>query len=190
MFLAGVLLASSCAAQLKQDTDESAATVVYGGKDNDGWAFAVSGPAGWKFDCCDIAKHFGANLLVFPNGWDNASPDQVMILTVWSKTNADVGADWEADAQDYLTRFPHAKAESFPVAVQGSACRSGVYVADDHVRDYVVFCDPGADWRYRFGWTMLLDRKHADLTKIEAAFQGVVSRTKPMHSSIEKKASP
>jgi len=180
------LTASTGVAQTKPD-DAANKTMVYGGSGTEGWAFWVSAPPGWKFDCCDIAKRHNANLLVFREGWDGSDPEGAMVLTVWPKKLASAEAELEAGAKDYEARFPGMKTQAFSAQAKDATCRSVVYVADQF-RDYVVFCEPGTDWHYRFGWSLLLNGAHADQSKIEAAFRQVISSTTPMRSKIEESA--
>ena len=180
-------LALGAAVQAKEAKEES--TMVYGdGTDGNGWAFAVTAPSGWKFDCCDLATKHHANLLVFPDGWDAGDPDRVMVLVVWKKDRASVDGDWEADAHAYTSRFPEVKTEAFDVQAKNLSCRSSVYIGADRLRDYVVFCDPGAEWRYRFGWSMTVRGDPADRSGIEARFCRTIGSTTPMSLAIKQSA--
>jgi hypothetical protein len=187
LLLVCALVTTNSYAQIKHDDDGGSGTIVYGGsKDGDGWAFVVSAPSGWQFDCCNLARQRHANLLVFPDEWDGANPDRVMVLTVWSKDVADIDADWEADAKAYATKFPGVKSENFSVSAKNATCRSAVYSGTDHVRDYVVFCDSGGNLNYRFGWSMSLHVDETDVARTEAAFRQTVVSTIPMQLKNEK----
>lgn len=177
----------SAGAPARNAGDQGSTTVVYGGgAEGTDWSFAVSAPPGWKFDCCDEAKKHNANLLVFPRRWDKASPDRVMVLVVWKKKSDSIDSDWQVDASDYATKFPDAKAEPFDIDAGHMRCRSAVYVGADRIRNYVAFCDPGNEWQYRFGWSMSIQREHADLAKIETQFRDTISSTTPMSLTIRK----
>lgn len=178
--------ATICAAAPAKDGKNDSTVVYGGGTEGDGWAFGVSAPSGWKFDCCDLATKHHANLLVFPDGWDDSDPDRVMVLVVWKKEHASVDVDWDADMRDYTTRFPDVKTEAFDVEAKNMSCRSAVYVGSDHQRDYVVFCDPGAEWRYRFGWSMSVRGEPEDLAKIAARFRSTIGSTTPLSLAIKK----
>ena len=163
--------------------DERPDTIVYG----DGWAFVVKVPAGWEFDCCKAAPRHDSPLLVFPRGWDGEDPDRVMLLHVWHSTRVSVDADWDVDAQAYRERFPEAHSEDFAAAKRGLHCRSAVYTGSDHIRDYVVFCDPGNNLDFRFSWSMMLRDTDADVAAAEGALRSVVEATLPMSASIQKR---
>jgi len=185
IFFVLTALALHATVQAKEAKDDT--TMVYGGgTDGNGWAFAVTAPTGWKFDCCDLATKHHANLLVFPDGWDAGDPDRVMVLVVWKKDRASVDGDWQVDAREYTTRFPDVKSESFDVQAKNMSCRSTVYLGTDQLRDYVVFCDPGAEWRYRFGWSMTVRGDPADRAKIEARFRHTIGSTTPMSLAIQQ----
>lgn len=180
LFLAFVWVTASGNA-LALPREEGSGTIVYG----KGWALSVSVPAGWDFDCCELAKGHGSNLLVFPKGSDGSYPDPAISLVVWDKSRTDVGADWDADATAYMAKFPTVKAALFSVEARKMQCRSGVYPGADQARDYVVFCDPGNDWDFRFGWSMFVHHVQADKTA-ETVFREIVAETIPMHLTIEK----
>ena len=178
-------LSVGAAAQAKDAKEES--TMVYGGgTDGNGWAYAVTAPTGWKFDCCDLATKHNANLLVFPDGWDEGDPDRVMVLVVWKKDRVSVDGDWQADASAYTEKFPGVKTEAFDVQVKNMSCRSALYIGADHLRDYVVFCDPGAEWAYRFAWSMTVRGDPADRPQIEARFRRTIGSTTPMSLAIKQ----
>jgi hypothetical protein len=163
--------------------DEGSGTIVYG----DGWAFVVNVPAGWEFDCCKLATRHDSQLLVFPHGWNGADPDRVMLLHVWHSVRPTVDADWDADAQAYRQRFPDVHVEDFAATKKSLHCRSTVYTGSDHVRDYVVFCDPGNNLDFRFSWSMMLRDTDVDVAAAEAALRSVVAATLPMSASIQKR---
>ena len=169
-------------AALAASKDEGSGTIVYG----DGWAFVVNVPAGWQFDCCKFAPRHDSALLVFPRGWSGEDPDRVMSLHVWRGSRASVDADWDADAQAYRQRFPDVHIEDFVATKKGLHCRSAVYTGADHVRDYVVFCDPGNNLDFRFSWSMMLRDTNTGVAAAEAALRSVVEATLPMSATIQK----
>jgi hypothetical protein len=158
-------------------------TVVYGGDASDGWAFTVAAPPGWTLDCCEHTRELDADLLVFPKNWDGHDSDRVMALTVWPKERADVDADWQADALDYFAHFPGLTSITYYTQVKDAGCVSSNYVSADHISDYVVFCDPGSDWNYRFAWSMSV-RAGSAAAASEDAFRETVAATTPMHMHI------
>jgi len=182
-----LLLAMSLVAIPAAAQSIGSGTVVYGGSPDDGWAFTVSVPAGWNFDCCNRAKDFDANLLVFPAGWDGQNLDHVMVLMVWPTERADVDSDWQADADDYFAQYPGLTSITYQAQVKDAACLSSTYFGADSVSDYVAFCDPGADWNYRFAWSMSVRADRVD-TAAEDAFRETVRDTMPLHMHIQ--ASP
>jgi len=171
-------VASSAAAQ-----STGSATIVYGGEPDDGWAFTVSALPGWKLDCCERTQDLDANLLVLPENWNGKDSDRVMVLTVWPKERADVDADWQADANDYFEHFPGLTSITYHTQVKDAGCVSANYASADHISDYVVFCDPGSDWHYRFAWSMSL-RAGPAAAAVEAAFRETVASTSSMHMHI------
>lgn len=175
-----VLLSSTTRAASK---DEGSGTIVYG----DGWAFVVNVPAGWEFDCCKAAPRHSSSLLVFPHGWDGEDPDRVMSLHVWHSTRPSIDADWDVDALAYQQRFPDVHVEDFAATKKSLHCRSAVYTGSDHIRDYVVFCDPGNNLDFRFSWSMMLRDTKAGVAAAEAALRSVIEATQPMSASIQRK---
>ena len=182
-----LLFALSLVAVQAEAQSIGSGTVVYGGSPDDGWAFTVSTLPGWNFDCCNRAKDFDADLLVFPADWDGGNMDRVMVLTVWPKERADVDSDWQADADDYFAHYPGLTSITYQAQVENAACLSSTYFGADGVSDHVVFCDPGSDWHYRFAWSMSVRGERVD-PAIAAAFHETVSEMMPLHMQIE--ASP
>jgi len=176
-------LALACVASSAAAQSTGSGTIVYGGDASDGWAFTVSAPPGWILDCCEHTTELNANLLAFPENWDGQEPDRVMVLTVWSKETADVDADWQADAIDYFAHFPGLTSITYFPQVKDATCVSANYASADHISDYVVFCDPGNDWTYRFAWSMSV-RAGSAAAASEDAFRATVASTTPMHMHI------
>jgi len=179
--ISALLLA--CAATTAVAQSAGSDTIVYGGDAVDGWAFAVSAPPGWNFLCCDRADAFGANLLVFPQGWNGRGSDGVMVLTVWPKERSNVDADWQADADEYFAQFPGLTSISYQSPVKDAACLSSSSIGADGIADHVVFCDPGDDWHYRFAWSFSSHSDAADSAAVDA-FRATVGSTSTMHMRI------
>jgi hypothetical protein len=158
---------------------DSGGTIVFGGDKKDGWGFSVSVPEGWDFDCCNIAHDANSNLLVFPHGWNGSNRNGVISLRVWPKHSESLDVDWKNDVNDYKKEFPDIASADYAVHVKGSTCRSAVYSGADSLKDYVVICDPGADWHYRFSWSMLV-RSDESRGK-EAIFRDVVETANLLH---------
>jgi len=177
------VLALACAATSALAQSLGSGTIVYGGDPNDGWAFTVAAPPGWTLDCCEHTRELDADLLVLPKNWNGHDSDRVMALTVWPKERADVDADWQADAIDYFAHFPGLTSITYHTQVMDADCISANYASADHISDYVVFCDPGSDWNYRFAWSMSLHTDSAAAV-IEDAFRTIVSSTQTMHMHI------
>ncbi len=179
--IAAMLLA---VASIAVADSEATGGMVYGGDRDDGWAISFSTPKGWNFDCCKSAQQVSANLLVFPSSWKGVDRNGVVVLNVWKKSGKALADDWADDAADYKKDYPDIAENTFEVRTKDATCRAAVYTSQDHLRDYVAFCDPGSEWKYRFSWSMLISGD-SDVEKNETAFRQIIADAHLLHMTHE-----
>ena len=175
-----VAAALLCVAPAASSDDAATGGMVYGGDKDDGWAVSFSTPKGWNFDCCKTAARVNANLLVFPSSWQGADRNGVVVLNVWKKAEETLADDWAHDEADYKKDYPDITTNAFDVKAKDATCRAAVYTSQDHLRDYVVFCDPGPEWKYRFSWSMLISSDDG-VAKNETSFREIIADAHLLH---------
>ena len=142
-----------------------------------GWMIRAPAPAGWTADCCTYARAIGVNEVIYRGEWPG-EPYRVMVLNVWPRKLATLGAELDADRKHYLQRDPTTKADRFPVRHQGMPCEALVFQGSDQVDDAVVFCDPGKAAGIRLSWSMSFKDADPQRAALLDAFMGVVVGTR------------
>jgi hypothetical protein len=175
--LLGLLLLVLAGAAAAADAPNEA--IATGKRDGDipGWTVAAPTPAGWTADCCTYARAIGVDEVIYRGEW-TGEPYGVMVLNVWPRKLATLGAELDADRKHYLQRDPAAKVDRFTVRHRGMPCEALVFQGSDQVDDAVVFCDPGKASGVRLSWSMSF--KDADPQRAASldAFMRVVVGTR------------
>jgi hypothetical protein len=152
IFIFGLIIVLSCFGQ-SGDVPKKDHFIVTGTD----FKFSVKTPEGWIGENKNSTKYF-AHIIYFRTPLDTINGNALIRIYCSEKVTNDVREDLTYTSNNYKAEIPELKEKDFEVYHIEYKCYSKMFYLENNLYDYMVFIDPGKEFKHKISIDMMLTK--------------------------------